>query len=402
MKLSHMSKRKMGFLGLAALLVGVLVFALLRSGPMAPTKITVTQVGEGGFEPELFGIGTVEARRGWMIGPTAAARVLSVRVDVGDEVRAGQVLAEMDPVDLDQRLIALDAAVERAKSAEAVAAAQHADALAKRDLAASNLRRNQDLADRSFISSGSLESHIQARASADALLDSARASASAAAQDLLRTRAERAALAQQRANVRLVAPADAVVAAREAEPGSTLVAGQAVLRLVDPASLWVKLRVDQGRSNGLVRGAKAKVVLRSRPQQLFTGVVSRVELLADAVAEERIAALSFDKIPAGLSVGEMAEATIQLPPIARSLLVPAASLQRNRGVTGVWRMASGKPVFAPVQTGATSLDGQVQVLGGLRSGDEVVVYSHRPLAEGARVQVVDAIVKPAASVGAAH
>lgn len=402
MKPSHTSKRKLTLVGLAALLVGVLVFVLLRSGPMAPTKITVAQVGEGSFEPQLFGIGTVEARRSWMIGPTAAARVLSVRVDVGDEVRAGQVLAEMDPVDLDQRVAALDAAVERAKSAQAVAAGQQADALARRDLAASNLRRNQDLADKNFISSGSLESHVQAKASAEALLDSARASATAAAQDLVRARADRAALAQQRANARLLAPADAVVAARDAEPGSTLVAGQGVLRLIDPASLWVRLRVDQGRSNGLVRGAKAKVVLRSRPRQLVTGVVSRVELLADAVAEERIAALSFDKIPAGLSVGEMAEATIQLPPIARSLLVPAASLQRNRGVTGVWRMASGKPVFVPVQTGATSLDGQVQVLSGLQAGDEVVVYSHRPLVDGANVQVVDAIVKPAASAGAAH
>lgn len=402
MKPSHTSKRKLGLLGLVVLLVGVLVFVLLRSGPMAPTKITVAQIAAGSFQPELFGIGTVEARRSWMIGPTAAARVLSVRVDVGDEVRAGQVLAEMDPVDLDQRLAALDASTERAKSAQAAAAAQQADALAKRDLAASNLRRNQDLADRSFISSGALESHIQSKASAEALLDSARAGAGAAAQDLARAQADRAALARQRANVRLVAPAAAVVAARDAEPGSTLVAGQVVLRLIDPASLWVKLRVDQGRSSGLVRGARAKVVLRSRPQQLVSGVVSRVDLLADAVAEERVAVLSFDQIPPGLSVGEMAEATILLPAIPRSLLVPAASLQRHRGVTGVWRMVSGKPVFAPVQTGATALDGQVQVLGGLRAGDEVVVYSHRPLVEGASVQVVDAIVKPAASAGAAH
>jgi HlyD family secretion protein len=54
--------------------------------------------------PAVFGIGTVQARRSWIVGPTTAGRVLSVRADVGDAVKAGQLLADMDPVDLDQRL----------------------------------------------------------------------------------------------------------------------------------------------------------------------------------------------------------------------------------------------------------------------------------------------------------
>jgi HlyD family secretion protein len=50
-------------------------------------------------------------------------------------------------------------------------------------------------------------------------------------------------------------------------------------------------------------------------------------------------------------------------------------------------------VFAPVQLGAYGLDGQVQVLDGLKAGDEVVVYSQKALSAGSRIQVVDALVK---------
>lgn len=64
----------------------------------------------------FFGIGQVEARHSWMVGPTVAGRVLSVKVDVGDTVQPGQLLAEMDPVDLEQRLAALDASLARAQS----------------------------------------------------------------------------------------------------------------------------------------------------------------------------------------------------------------------------------------------------------------------------------------------
>lgn len=400
MTLSKPIQRRLTLGGAAVLLIGAFFFVMMRAGPLAPTKVTITPVKEGSFSPEIFGIGTVEARRNWMIGPTVAGRVLSVKVDVGDIVKAGQLLAEMDPVDIDQRLVSLDAAIERAKSAQAVASAQQADAVAKRELAASNMRRNQDLADKNFVSSGALEAKVQEKVSADAGLESARANAAGAAQELNRAKADRAALMQQRANVRLIAPSDGVVSARDAEPGSTVLAGQAVLRVTDPASLWVKLRVDQGRSGGLAQGLKARMVLRSQPHVALAGAVARVELLGDSVTEERIAQLAFDKMPVGVSVGEMAEATIQLPAIASSLIVPAASVQRQAGVTGVWRVAAGKPAFVAVRIGATSLDGLVQIVEGLHAGDEIVVYSQKPLVADARIQVVDALVKPATAAGA--
>ena len=386
--------RRLALGALALALISAIAYVSLRTGPLAPIKITVMQAHEGTLSPAIFGIGTVEARRSWMVGPTVAGRVLNVKVDVGDVVKAGQLLAEMDPIDLEQRLSALDASLARAGSAQTAAHAQLKDATARRALAAANTQRNQDLARQNFISPGALDARLQEQASADAAVQAAQANLAGSGQDMSRLKAERAGLAQQRSNVRLLAPADSVVTTRDAEAGSTVVAGQPVLRLIDPSSLWVKLRVDQGRSAGLAPGLQGGIVLRSQPQTTLPGQVARIELLADSVTEERIAQVAFTEPPPGISVGEMAEVTLQLPATAPALLLPNASVQRQNGQTGVWRLNGDTPEFAPVELGARSLDGQVQVLKGLSQGDRVVVYSEKALKAGARVKVVEALTQP--------
>ena len=329
MTMNPQTSRRLLLGGLALALVAALAFVALRTGPLAPTKVQVTEVTKGSVSPEIFGIGQVEAQRSWMVGPTVAGRVLGVKVDVGQAVQPGQPLAEMDPVDLDQRLAALDASLARAQSVQQAAGAQVADATARRALASANLKRNEDLAKQAFISAGALEARSQEVASASAGVAAAQANLGGSAQDITRLRAERAALAQQRGNLKLVAPAAAVVTARDAEAGTTVVAGQAVLRLMDPASLWVKLRVDQGRSAGLAPGLVARIALRSRPGEVLAGQVARVEALADAVTEERLAMVAFDALPAGASVGEMAEVTLQLPATAYTRPTPAL-VERTR------------------------------------------------------------------------
>jgi HlyD family secretion protein len=268
------------------------------------------------------------------------------------------------------------------------------------------MRRNRELANQNFISPGALEARLQEMVSADAVRDVALANVTGVGLDQARLRAEQTGLVQLRASLRLRAPADGVVVSRDAEAGTTLVAGQPVLRLIDPASLWVKLRIDQSRSAGLTTGLKASIVLRSQPDLPVTGQVARLELLADNVTEERIAQVAFDPLPALVmpsagdtvrpplraSVGEMAEVTLLLPATKRLPWVPNASIQRYEGQAGVWQPQSGKVVFTPVQLGGRSLDGRVQVLQGLAEGDEVVVYSQKALSPASRVQVVDALV----------
>lgn len=378
---------------MGGLLLAGLGFVVARSGPLAPIRVTLTTVEQGAVAPALFGIGTVEARRAYLIGPTVAGRVQRVLVDVGDPVRAGQLLAEMDPVDLDQRVAALDAGLARARSAVAVASAQQQDAASKRELAAINARRYAELGAQKFVSQSVVDAKLQEEKSAHAGLEAAAAALAGARQDIDRLEAERHGLRRQRANVRLLAPSDGVVSAREAEPGSTVVAGQAVVRLVDPASLWLRVRFDQGRSEGLAVGLPARIVLRSRPHAPLAGKVARLELVGDAITEERIAQVAFnvDAPRAGVAIGELAEVTLDLPAAASSPIVSNASLKRLGGQVGVWTIAAEKPRFVAVKTGARGLDGRVQILAGLRAGAEVVAYSERELAAGSRIKVVSAL-----------
>lgn len=406
MKLTALASRRLGLSLLGALLLGALAFVVMRSGPLAPIRVTVLQADEGRLTPSLFGIGTVEARRAYLVGPITAGRVRRVLVDVGDSVRAGQLLAEMDPVDLDQRLAALAASIDRAGSATAGAQAQRQDAGARKDLAALNARRYLDLGEKNFISAGVVEGKLQEQVSADAALSGADANLSAARQDVKRLAAERAGLVQQRANLRLLAPSDGVVISREAEAGSTAVAGQAVIRLIEPSSLWVKARFDQGRSTGLVAGLKAEIVLRSNPTRPLPGRVVRVEAVSDSVTEERIAQVAFDPLPVGISVGELAEVTLALATTAPALLLPNASIKRRADLapdqsviggagghgTGVWRIAGDTLRFVPVRLGFSSLNGQVQILEGLQAGDRVVVFSEKELTSGSRIKIVDSLL----------
>jgi HlyD family secretion protein len=391
MKLTALGWRRLGLGLLGAISLAALGLVAMRAGPLAPSRVTVVTATAGTLTPALFGIGTVEARRAYLIGPTTAGRVAKVLVDVGEEVEPGQLLAEMDPIDLEQRSAAMAASIARANSSIAAAQAQRTDAVARQTLAALNARRYVELGEENFISASAVQAKLQERASADAGVSSADAALAAARQDLQRLSAERAALHQQRASLRLLAPAGAVVVSRDAEAGSTVVAGQAVLRLVEPSSLWVRVRLDQGRSAGLAAGLPATLVLRSDPSRSWPGKVARVEATSDSVTEERVAMVSFDERPLGVSIGELAEVTLSLPGTPTSVLLPNASIRRQGDQAGVWRVEKNGPRFAPVRTGQAGLDGQVQVLHGVAAGEAVVLHSEGELAAGRRVRVVDAL-----------
>jgi HlyD family secretion protein len=227
---------------------------------------------------------------------------------------------------------------------------------------------------------------------ADAALRSARATLDASRKEVQRAAAEAEATSRLRANLRLVSPADGLVTARAADPGSTVVAGQALLEIVDPATIWVHVRFDQLGARGLRAGLPARIALRSRGGEPLAGRVVRVEPLADAVTEELLAKVVFETAPEPLpAIGELAEITVALPEEPPMPVVLNASVQRVSGTLGVWTVENGALQFAPVKTGPRDLDGRVQILDGLRGGERVVVYSQRSLRSRTRIDVVESI-----------
>ena len=370
-------------------LVVLLIWVAIRSGPLAPIKVTAVGVEERAIAPALFGIGTVEARYMHRIGPTAPGRVASLSVDVGDRVKVGQLLALIDPIDLDQRIAAASGSTARSAALEQAAASQVADAGARLALARSEAARGEELFRGGWLTRAALDQRRQALAAAEAGLAAAQANRTAAVQDRGRTGAERAALQEQKANLRLIAPKAGLVVRRLAEPGTTVVAGQAVVEIVDPAELWINARFDQTRAGGITAGLPAHIVLRSRIGAPLRGSVLRVEPMADAVTEEVLAKVTFDAGAALPPIGELAEVTISLPARRRTLALPNAAVHRDGGELGVWALRDGDLEFVAVRLGVEDAEGWVQVLYGLKQGDQVVLHSVRPLKASSRITVVD-------------
>lgn len=382
--------RTLALVGVILPLLALFVYVVLRSGPLAPVPVTIAAVESRQITPALSGIGIVEARYTYKIGPTAAGRVKRVGVNVGDRVKAGDLLGEMDPVDLDDRVLSEEASLKRARASVTASQAQVSDAAARAEYALSQSKRYEELLRTGSVTVVAVEAKRQERQVADASLAAAAANLDAAREELGRIRAEAEGVGKQRANLRLVAPVDGLVAARHADPGTTVVAGQSVIEIIDPKSLWINVRFNQLGSFGLAPKLPARVVLRSDAAREISGKVERVEPLADAVTEETLAKVSFDDLPEAVrAVGELAEVTVALPAVVAAPVVPDASVQRVDGRTGVWLIDGGRLRFAPVRTGAADLDGLVQVHDGLKTGDKVVVYSQRILNGNSRIKVVE-------------
>jgi HlyD family secretion protein len=283
----------------------------------------------------------------------------------------------MDPVDLDERIRSQRAALLSTQ-------AQLRQAQTQRDFARTQATRYAQL----LAAHGTTEELLATRQQE---LQSAEAALQAAQDAVERARADLAALQAQRSNLKLVAPTAGLVTARDADPGSTVVAGAPVVELIAPDSLWIDTRFDQLTATGLAAGLPARIVLRSRSNQTLAGRVLRVDPVADAVTEETLAKIVFTPLPQPLPpIGELADITVALPALPARPTVPNASLQRVDGQLGVWRVEGDKLQFARVKVLGRDLDGRVQVEG-LKTGERVVVYSQRTLSARSHISIVDHI-----------
>lgn len=376
MSASKIKLRRLILFAALAPLVLLFFYVVLRSGPLAPVEVMVATVSTQTIRPAVFGVGTVEARYSYQVGPTAAGRIKQLYVQVGDRVRAGQLLGEMDPVDLNDRLQAQQAAVKRAE-------ANVQDAEARQRYAHAQAKRYGELLPLKATSEEIVSAKRQELQTADAALIAAR-------EERSRLQSEYTGLRSQQGNLHLVAPVAGLITLRGAEPGTTVVAGQTVIELIDPASVWVNTRFDQIAANGLKAGLPARIELRSRKGMLLSGTIARIEPKADSITEEVLAKVLFARVPENLPpLGELAEVTIDLQLAAATLVLPNAALHRLDNRTGVWRVSKAGVEFVAVKPGATDLDGRVQILEGLQNGDRVVLYSAKALTRKSRIKLVE-------------
>lgn len=376
----------------AALVAGLLLAAagaaFWRFGRAAPAPVVEATTGR--LVQRVVGPATLQARVPVTLAARITATVLEVRVDVGDVVRRGQVVALLDDRDLQARRGVVggqQAALARNVSA---AAASVAKAQADLELARSRQQRDAELLRTGFVSQAVLDASNAGLQAAAAALENARAAHAA-------REAEGLALSQEGryadtvlSFTRLTAPMDGVVVARQAEVGTTVVPGTPLLRLVDPATLWMAMRVDESVVGRVQVGQAASI--RMRTGETLGGKVARIARQSDAATRELEVHVAFDTPPQRFAIDQEAEIGIDTGEV-EGIVVPLAALTRDRqGRQGVLVVAaSSRTEFRPVRAGAS--DGQrVLVANGLAAGEHVVAR-----AEGVKAGVRVQPVSPAAS-----
>ena len=371
-------QRRPWLLPLAGAAVLLLVVASQRVGPWAKPTLLVAFPQRLHLHLALVGIGRVEARRSHQLSSVLSARLVSLAVDTGDRVRAGQQLGQLDPVDLPDRLVAARASVQGSRQQSAAAAARLREAQATLTYVASNTARFERLAKEGAVSDDALLERRQALAQARAAVATSRALHQAARQAEQEAAAALAGLLAQQQSLSLVAPGAGIVTRRLVDPGSTVVPGQTVLEIADPSQFWIDVRFDQRQAAGLAAGQPLTVEFRRLQGRRLAGVIERIEPTADSLTEELTAKVRLQPevlAAAGFSpsLGELVEVRVALPADRDALAIPAQSLRRHGADLGVWLAGKNGLEFVPLQLGRQDGQGRVEVLAGLDAGAKVLL-----------------------------
>lgn len=350
------------------------LFALLAlsacNGPESTADsarpVLVVRPGEAGASARSLA-GEVRAREESPLSFRVGGKLLERRVDVGDHVTRGQVLATLDPGDLQAQARA--------------ARAQLAAAEAELGRARADQVRYAALANDQLVSRSTLDAQNAAAIAAQGQVDAARAQLEVAG--------------NQAAYTQLMAPADGVIGARQAEAGQVVAAGQPVFTLASDGAREVAFAVAEGQVAGVRAGQPVQVEIWSKPGERWPGTIREVAPSADP-ASRTYAARATIQAPAGaLELGQSARVFIAGGDGA-GLSVPLAALQSQGGgrvAVFVVDPASGTLRLQPVQVGPYGND-RVPVTGGLEADAWVVAAGGHLLREGEEVVPVDRDNRP--------
>ncbi len=309
-----------------------------------------------------------ESRLGFRIGGKIARR----NVEMGDSVKAGQVLAQLDPKDLQLNQDAARAALTAAQ--------------ANHEQAAADFRRFRELKEQGFISAAELERRETTLKAAQASLEQARAQASVQG--------------NQAAYSTLVADAPGVITAVEGEPGMVVAAGAPVVRLAHDGPRDAVFAVPEDKV-GLLRVAGSKPgTLRVRlwsGGELLPASLREVSAAADPATRTFLAKADVGGAP--VKLGQTATVLLELPRTAGVTRLPLAAVTESQGKTVVWLLDTAMLTVRPQAIDVAGAEGNsVVVAAGLSPGQVVVTAGVHTLTAGQKVKrYVEPAVPAAAS-----
>ena len=378
-------KRRIGVaLALIVLLALAAGAAYLRFG--RAVDLRVVEAAPGKVVVRVVGPGTLQARVPVTLSARITATLRHLGADVGDVVTRGQELALLDDRDLvARRAVVGGQQLALSRNVDA-ARASVAKAQAELELALGKQKRDAELLATGFVSQAVFDASSATLRAAQAGLDNARA-AHAARQADAQALAQEARYADTVLSfTRITAPMDGVIIARLAEVGATVAPGTAIFRMVEPATLWIAMRVDESVVGRVAVGQAASI--RMRTGETVPGKVARIGRQSDAATRELEVNVAFDVPPARFAIDQEAEVTI-VAGDATGIAVPVTALTRDRdGRQGVLVVADARTAFRAVQTGAS--DGERVLIAQGLSGGERVVASAEGVKAGVRVRAADA------------
>jgi multidrug efflux system membrane fusion protein len=352
---------------LAAALPLLLVACAGETAPESTARpVLVTRPGTAGEALSAYA-GEIRAREESTLAFRVGGKLVERKVDIGDRVEQGQLLATLDPGDLQAQ----------ARAAQA----QLSAAQAQLERARADQARFAALAEQQLVSQSALDAQNAAATAAQGQVDAARAQLQVAR--------------NQAAYSELRAPADGVIAARHAEAGQVVAAGQPVFTLAADGVREVAFAVPEGEVDRIEPGQAIAVELWSEPGKRWPGVVREVAPAADP-ASRTYAVRAGVEAPAGaLDLGQSAEVFIDAGDGQR-LSVPLAALQRlGEHGTAVFVVdpETSTLKLQPVEVGDYGND-RVPVTRGLEPGAWVVAAGGHLLREGQKVRAVDRNNRP--------
>lgn len=363
-------RRKKMWIVLAIVVGGALIAALLLSGgeeeaAFAPAEdgttpaVTVLAPGAGTLQNVINATGTLAARREMPVGVVGeGGRVVSVPVEPGDWVQAGQVLA------------VIDRSVQRQQ--ESAQAAQIEVAQADADLAQANLDRALQLVERGFISQADIDRLTATRDAAVARVQVARAQLG-----------ERRA---RNAQLNIVAPAAGLVLTRNVEPGQVVSPGSGTLfSIARGGEMELLARVGEVELDSVSVGAIGTVIPVGTEQQFQCSVWQKSPVIDEQTRQGTArCALGYDPAlrPGGFASIELASETVVAPRLPES-----AIMSDDRGSYVYVVDAENTVVRRPIEVGTIS-DAGIVVSSGLDGDERVVLRAGGFLSEGDTVRPV--------------
>jgi multidrug efflux system membrane fusion protein len=274
--------------------------------PPRPAIVIHPQAGEEA-RAEIYS-GELRARFESQLGFRVAGKIRARRVDVGAKVTAGQVLAELDPLDLQLQVTSAQAAL--------------ASARANRDLAQSEFNRYRALLDKHYISQTQFDTQANALKAAQAQVAQAEAALAVA-----RNQAEYAALR---------ADAAGTITAIGAEAGQVVAAGQPIATLARDGAIEVEIAVPENRVADYRVGRPAVVEPWAAGGQRLNAHLREIAPEADRASRTYRVRVALDESAPALRLGQTARVVFAGDADPRESVVPLAALDRQADQAAVW------------------------------------------------------------------